>query len=278
MFAICFFKHNESFILKLNSELMITKKSLFPILIMFMMLAFGTAKAQQKITIVAATNLKIALDSINTIFKIQNPNIDTQITYGASGKLFEQISNGAPFDVFFSADMDYPNQLKEKKLTASEVKMYAVGKLVIWSKKIDPNKKKINSLLDGSITKISIGNPTTAPYGEKAVQSMKYYKIYDAVQSKLVFGENITQAAQFITTGAADIGIIALSLVLTPNMQKEGGKYYIIPQKSHSVLEQGCVLLKHAQGNVSATKFYNFISSKKAVAILKYYGYDTKAK
>lgn len=257
---------------------MIIKKSPLPFLIVLILLSFSTTKAQQKITIVAAANLKVALDSINTVFKIQNPNIDTQITYGASGKLFEQISNGAPFDLFFSADMDYPNQLKEKKLTSSEIKMYAIGKLAIWSKKTDPNKRKINVLLDANIKKIAIANPATAPYGEKAVESLKFYKVYDKVKSKLVFGESITQTAQFATTGAADIGIIALSLVLTPNMQKEGGKYYIIPQKSHSILEQGCVLLKRAQENAGAIKFYNFISSKKAAAILKYYGYDTKAK
>lgn len=243
-----------------------------------MVLAFSSANAQQKITIVAAANLKVALDSINTVFKKQNPTINPQITYGASGKLFEQISNGAPFDLFFSADMDYPKQLKEKKLTSSEIKIYAVGKLAIWSKKTDPNKRKMNSLLDANINKIAIANPATAPYGEKAVESLKYFKIYDNVKSKLVFGENITQTAQFATTGAADIGIIALSLVLTPNMLKEGGKYYIIPEKSHTPLEQGCVILKRAQGNANAVKFYNFISSKKAIAILKYYGYSTSKK
>lgn len=252
------------------------KKYLFN-LTALLLLVFGTIHGQEKVTIVAAANLKIALDSINTVFKIQNPSINSQITYGASGKLFEQISNSAPFDIFFSADMDYPKKLEEKKLTGSKIKMYATGKLVIWSKKTDPNKNKINSLLNADIRKIAIGNPATAPYGEKAVESLKYYKIYDKVKSKLVFGENITQATQFITTGNADIGITALSLVLTPNMKKEGGKYYIIPQKSHTPLEQGCVILKKAKGNESAVKFYNFISSKKAIAILKYYGYDTKA-
>jgi len=255
---------------------MSTRKLLFNIVTLVILLAFSSTKAQQKITIVAAANLKVALDSINTVFKKQNPTIDSQITYGASGKLFEQISNSAPFDLFFSADMDYPNQLKEKKLTASEIKMYAIGKLAIWSKKTDPNKRKINSLLDANIAKIAIANPATAPYGEKAVESMKFYKVYDKIKAKLVFGENINQTAQFATTGAADIGIVALSLVLTPNMLKEGGKYYIIPEKSHSPLEQGCVILKHAQGNAGAVKFYNFISSKKAIAILKYYGYSTK--
>lgn len=252
------------------------KKYLFN-LTALLLLVFGTIHGQEKVTIVAAANLKIALDSINTVFKIQNPSINSQINYGASGKLFEQISNSAPFDIFFSADMDYPKKLEEKKLTGSKIKMYATGKLVIWSKKTDPNKNKINSLLSADIRKIAIGNPATAPYGEKAVESLKYYKIYDKVKSKLVFGENITQATQFITTGNADIGITALSLVLTPNMKKEGGKYYIIPQKSHTPLEQGCVILKKAKGNTSAVKFYNFISSKKAIAILKHYGYDTKA-
>ena len=253
-------------------------KLLFLTTLVLLLFAFNSIRAQQKITVVAAANLKVALDSITTVFEIHNPNIDTQVIYGASGKLFEQISNAAPFDLFFSADMDYPNKLKEKKLTASKVKMYATGKLVIWSKKTDPNKKKINCLLDANINKISIANPATAPYGEKAVESMNYYKVYEKVKNKLVFGENITQAAQFATSGAADIGIVALSLALTPNMKKEGGKYYVIPEKSHKPLEQGCVILKHAQGNLSATKFYNFISSKKAVAILKYYGYSTTEK
>jgi molybdate transport system substrate-binding protein len=253
-----------------------TRKLLFKTTILIMLSAFNVAEAQQKITIVAAANLKVVLDSITTVFKIQYPNINLQLTYGASGKLFEQISNGAPFDLFFSADMDYPNELKKKRLTISEVKMYATGKLALWSKKTDPSIKKMNTLLNANIVKISIANPATAPYGEKAVESMKFYKVYDKVKSKLVFGENITQAAQFATTGAADIGIVALSLVLTPNMQKEGGKYYIIPAKSHAPLEQGCVILKHAQGNAKAAKFYDFVSSKKAAAILKYYGYSTK--
>jgi len=254
------------------------KRKSFLAVIIVLLFAFGSVKGQEKITVVAAANLKVALDSVNTVFKSENPNINSQIIYGSSGKLFEQITKGAPFDVFFSADMEYPEKLQEKKMTASKTKMYAVGKLVIWSKKTDPNVKKINSLLDAGIRKIAIGNPTTAPYGEKAVESLKFYKIYDKVKSKLVFGENITQATQFVTTGNADIGITALSLVLTPNMKKEGGKYYVIPQQSHSSLEQGCVILKKAQGNANALQFYNFISSKKAIAILKYYGYDTKTK
>ena len=245
---------------------------------MLILSAFTNKQLPQKVTIVAATNLKTAMDSIISVFKIQNPNSDVQIIYGASGKLFEQISNEAPFDIFFSADMEYPKKLKEKNLVLSDVKVYAIGQLAIWSKKIDPNKQQINSLLDANIHKISIGNPATAPYGEKAVESMKFYKIYDKVESKLVFGENINQAAQFITIGAADIGIVALSLALSPNMLKENGHYFVIPEKSHKPLEQGCLILKHAQGNMTATKFFDFVSSTKALDIFKYFGYSQKNK
>ncbi|MGP8214373.1 MAG: molybdate ABC transporter substrate-binding protein [Bacteroidia bacterium] len=253
-----------------------TGKSIFSILVAFILLAFTVIPPGQKITVVAAANLEPALDSIISVFKIQNPATDVEVIYGASGKFFEQISNDAPFDIFLSADIDYPNKLKEKGMAISEVKTYAVGQLVIWSKKIDPTVKQMNSLLDIGISKISIANPVTAPYGEKAVECMKFYKVYDKVQNKLVYGENITQAAQFLTSGSADIGIIALSLALSPAMQKEGGKYYILPDNSHAPLEQGCVVLKHAQGNASATDFYNFISSTQAVDILKYYGYTKK--
>jgi molybdate transport system substrate-binding protein len=234
--------------------------------------------AQSKITVVAAANLKTALDSIVSIYKIENAGTDIDVIYGASGNLFEQISNDAPFDIFLSADMDYPMKLKEKNFAISEVDIYAIGQLVLWSKKVNPAINQMNTLLDAGIVKISIGNPATAPYGKKAVESMRYYKVYDRVQSKLVYGENITQAGQFVSSGAADIGIVALSMALSPAMQKAGGKYYIIPEKSHNPLEQGGVLLKHAKGNRAAKSFFDFISSAKAIAIFTYYGYSQKTK
>lgn len=252
--------------------------SIFAIAVVFLLATFTFVQAQQKITIVAAANLKVALDSLVSVFKADNSGAEILTIYGASGKLFEQISNSAPFDIFLSADMEFPNKLKSQNMAISDVKMYAIGQLVIWSKKIDPNISQINSLLNAKVQKIAIGNPATAPYGEKAVESMKYFQIYDKIKGKLVLGENISQAAQFVTSGAADIGILALSLALTPNLQKEGGKYFVIPQSSHKPLEQGCVILKHAQGNSLATKFFEFISSPKAVNILSKFGYSQKAK
>jgi molybdate transport system substrate-binding protein len=232
--------------------------------------------AQTTVTIAAASDLKPAMDSVVAAYKLTDPTAVIEVTYGSSGKFFEQISNDAPFDIFFSADIDYPNKLKAKNFTISDVKTYGYGQLVLWSKKVDPNVLKMNTLLNADITKIAIANPDHAPYGARAVESLKFYNLYDKLQSKFVLGENISQTAQFITTGAADIGLIALSLALSPNMQKEGGKYYIIPEDSHSPLQQAYVTLKHAQGNTTATKFYNFVSSATAITILKKYGFSQK--
>lgn len=251
-------------------------KNIKSFLFIVVLLSTNPFFAQEKTTIVVAANLKTAMDSIAKVYLQKNPSDKIQILYGASGKFYEQIVNGAPFDVFFSADIGFPTKLKESRFAISTVKLYAIGRLAIWSKKIDPNTQKMNSLLDPKVKKISIANPVTAPYGTKAVESMKRNKIYNSVKDNLVYGENIAQAAQFVAFGVADIGIIALSDVLSPAMKKERGKYYVIPQESHAPLEQGCVILKHGKGNATALKFYDYISSDKAKAILKYYGYSQK--
>jgi molybdate transport system substrate-binding protein len=240
------------------------------------MFSFAKAQTVTPITIAAAADLKPAMDTIIAAYKLQDPTADIRVTYGSSGKFFEQITNGAPFDIYFSADIDYPNKLKDKSFTASEVKTYGYGTLVLWSKKLDPNDKKILTLLKDDVLKVAIANPDHAPYGARAVESLKYYDLYDKVAGKFVIGENIAQTAQFVSTGAADIGIIALSLALSPNMQ--GGKYYIIPNNTHAPLQQGYVILKHAEGNVTAAKFYTFISSASAVKILTKFGFSQTAK
>lgn len=231
---------------------------------------------KREIVVAAAADLKFAMDSIITIFDKDHADIDVKVTYGSSGNFFAQISNGAPFDLFFSADIDYPQQLKEKNIAISDVKPYGIGQVVLWSKKVDPSLHKMNTLLDGDIAKIAIANPAHAPYGKKAEESLQYYKLYDKIKDKLVLGENIAQTAQFVTTGAADIGIVALSLALSPAMQREGGKYWLIPAESHQPLQQGYVILQHAKDNKDVAQFSDFIGSSKAAAILKYYGFGNK--
>lgn len=244
-------------------------KLIFTLLLFF---SLNSSHAQEKILIAAASDLKFAMDSIITAFKNRSAGI-VDVTYGSSGKLFEQISKGAPFDIFFSADISYPNQLREKGLTLAEIYSYGVGRIVLWSKKLDPNKAGMKSLLHASVKKVAIANPAHAPYGKRAEEALEYYKLMQSIKGKLVFGENISQAAQFVTTGAADIGIVALSLALSPNMKKEGGKYYLIPESSHKPLEQGAVLTHHANGNNYATIFMEFMKGGTANAILNHFGF-----
>lgn len=255
------------------------KKLIQHTLITTTLLFIGTTTfAQVKISVAAASDLKFALDSVIIVYQRQNPTEKVLVNYGSSGKFFEQIQNAAPFDIYFSADKKYSQILKDKGFAISEVKIYGIGRVVVWSKKIDPNIEKMNSILNPNHQKIAIANPDHAPYGARAKESMQHYKIYDKVKSKLVYGENISQAAQFVQFGAADIGIIALSLALSPNMKKEGGKYYLIPEESHLPLEQGYVILKHGKDNAGVQKFYDFIASPTAVAILTHFGFTQKNK
>jgi len=234
-----------------------------------------TSHAQKtEVVVAAAADLKFAMDSLVAVYSKNNPDIDIKVIYGSSGNFFQQIGNGAPFDLFFSADIYYPKQLTEKQLTLSVIHHYGTGQLVLWSKTIDPAVAKMSTLLQPSIKKIAIANPAHAPYGQRAEESLRHYQLYDQIKDKLIMGENIAQTAQYAQSGAADIGIIALSLALSPAMQQAGGKYWLIPADSHQPLEQGFVLLPHAKDNKGAFQFMNFITTPEARAILKSFGFS----
>jgi molybdate transport system substrate-binding protein len=224
--------------------------------------------------VAAAADLKFAMDSLAAVFSAKDPTVDIKVIYGSSGNFFQQIGNGAPFDLFFSADIDYPKQLHEKGLTASVVHDYGVGQLVLWSRGFDPAVEKMNGLLAPSVKKIAIANPAHAPYGRRAEEALRYFQLYDKIKDKLVLGENIAQTAQYAQSGAADVAIIALSLALSPAMQQAGGKYWLIPAESHQPLEQGFVLLQHGKDNGAAYRFINFLSTPEARAILKSFGFS----
>jgi len=225
----------------------------------------------QEVLVAAAADLKFAMDSLVKAFSTGN-DISIKLVYGSSGNFYEQISNDAPFDIFFSADLGYPQKLEQQHKTLTPIKPYGTGQLVLWSKKLDPSKEGMNTLLLPSVTHIAIANPAHAPYGQRAEESLKHYQLYDKVRGKLVIGENISQTAQFASTGAADVGIIALSLALSPQLQKEG-KYWLIPPATHQPLQQGFVLLQHAKDNEGAKKFAAFIESAGAKNILKHFGF-----
>lgn len=253
-----------------------TRWSLFSLVATTLFMAATPPSRSQpptEVLVAAAADLRFAMDSLVTLFSRENPDITVKVTYGSSGNFFEQIKNGAPFDLYFSADVDYPRQLKEQNKTLSDVHIYGTGQLVLWSKTLDPARQQMNSLLDPSVEKIAIANPAHAPYGRRAEEALHHYNLYDKVKDKLVTGENIAQTAQYAQTGAAQIGIIALSLALSPTMMQAGGKYWLIPANAHQPLLQGFVLLPHARGNTGAEKFATFCDSEKAKTTLRRFGF-----
>jgi molybdate transport system substrate-binding protein len=231
-----------------------------------------------QITVYAAADLVYALDEIKNIYEKNYPQDRLRIIYGSSGKGYNQIINGAPFDIIFSADMDYVKKLKEKGFVVSDVKPYAVGRIVLYTLKdsgIDVSKG-INVLTEKKVKKIAIANWKHAPYGVAAKECLDKTRLYDKVKDKLVLGENIAQTAQFIETGAADVGFIALSLYKSPRLSSKGYGY-LIPQSCHNKILQGMGILIHAKQNKeryeTAMRFFNFMQTQKVRGIMNKYGF-----
>jgi len=227
-----------------------------------------------QVTITAASDLQYAMKDIIAAFESKNQGDTVAAVYGSSGKAFSQIENGAPYDMFFSADISYPEKLKQSGMAISEPKPYAIGRITLWVTKqsgLDV-RNGMKLLTDPRVKKIAIANPEHAPYGRSAKETFEHYKLYDNIKNKLVLGENIQQTAQFVQTGAADAGMIAYSLVLAPVLAKEGN-YYLIPATAHKPIVQGYVRLKPAINNGCATKFEQFIGSPAARVIFKKYGF-----
>lgn len=235
-------------------------------------LLLATTARAEKITIAAAADLKFAMDEIVSGFKAAHPGHEIEVIYGSSGKFHTQIQQGAPYDLYFSADIAYPQALAKLDLAASEVEPYAVGRIVLWSNSRDASKMTLASLDDPQISKIAIANPQHAPYGKRAEEALRAAGIWDKVQGKLVFGENIANTAQFVQTGNAQVGIIALSLALNPELATSGG-YFLIPANLHSPLEQGYIITKRAADNPLAQEFVKYMSSKPARSIMTKYGF-----
>lgn len=234
-------------------------------------LAASLAHAE-KITIAAAADLKFAMDEIVASFKKGNPSDDIEVIYGSSGKFHTQIQQGAPYDLFFSADIGYPRELARNGLAGSEVKAYAIGRIVLWSPSVDASKLSLESLSDPKFTRIAIANPKHAPYGKRAEEALRASKLWEKVESKLVYGENIAHTAQFVQTGNAQIGIIALALAVNPELASKGG-YALIPDNLHEPLEQGYVVTKRAAGNALARRFATYMGDKATRAVMTKYGF-----
>jgi len=229
-----------------------------------------------EITVAAAADLKFAMDQLVAEFHTNHPDISVRVTYGSSGNFFAQLQNRAPFDLYFSADIDYPRKLADAGCALdTNVFLYAVGRIVVWvptNSTVDVQKLGIQSLLAPGVKKIAIANPQHAPYGRAAVAAMKSLRVYEEAKSQLVFGENIAQTAQFVESGAADIGIIALSLAVAPQI-REAGRYWELPLDSYPKLEQGGVILNWTKEPHASRVFRDFVLSPQGRQVLKRYGF-----
>ena len=235
--------------------------------------------AGHEINVAAAADLSNALQEVAANYE-KKTGITVKLSFGASGALTQQIQNGAPFDVFFSADMGYPQQLiAGGQAEGTTLYRYAVGKLVLWVPKdspLDVEHKGMDVLLDPSVKKISVANPQHAPYGRAAAAALKHYGLDEKVADRLVLGENISQAAQFVESGNAQAGFVALAHVIAPAMQGKG-KYWIVPAEAYPQLDQGVVLISHSPHAQEAAAFLEYVKTTEAAAVLRDYGFSLPA-
>jgi molybdate transport system substrate-binding protein len=242
--------------------------------VVILLFFLGALASAQEITVAAAADLQFAFQDVAARFQ-KDTGITVKLISGSSGNFFTQIQNGAPFDLFFSADIDYPRKLEAAGLTEpGTLYEYATGRIVLWApkeSKLDLSRG-LQVLLDPAVKKIAIANPEHAPYGRAAVAALKHENLYDKVSGKFVLGENISQTALFIASGNADVGIVALSLAMAPTM-KEKGKYAEIPAEDYPAIEQGAVIVNSSRQKELARRFLAYLKTPPILELLESYGF-----
>ncbi len=241
---------------------------------LFFIILFSTYSMAGTIQIAVAANVSYAIDDLKKEFSKLCPDTNVKVTLGSSGKLTAQIKNGAPYQLFMSANMKYPNALYKDKTAVTKPIIYAQGGIAILSNKKQDFAKGIKLLKDKKISKIAIANPKSAPYGKAAVEAMKNAGVYNDVKKKFVYAESISQTVSYTVT-ATDIGVIAKSSLYSPKMAefKKGINWGEVDPKLYTPINQGVVILKEGKNNAEVEAFYNFILSKKAKKIFEDFGY-----
>jgi molybdate transport system substrate-binding protein len=237
----------------------------------------GSPPAQREVRVAAAADLKFAFEDIAAAFQSSHADITVKVIYGSSGSFYTQLVSEAPFDLFLSADMEFPRKLVEQGRAVRESEfLYAVGHLVVWvpdGSTLDVAGQGIRAVVDPAVRKVAIANPKHAPYGRAAEAALKHFGVFDQVKDRLVLGENIAQTAQFVESGAADVGIIALSLALAPTL-KDRGRFWEVPIDAYPRLEQGGVVLSGAKDKAATQALLGFITGDMGRAILQKYGFQ----
>lgn len=236
-----------------------------------LLLGAASLHASDPVRIAAAADLRYAMDEIMAKYREAHPDANVEAVYGSSGRMTTQIINGAPYDLFFSADMAYLQRLEEEGLTATESTIHATGRIVLWSNTLDAASLTLEDLRADSIRRIAIAQPRHAPYGQRAQEALESAGVWQDVQHKLVFGENIAHAAQMTESGAAQVGIIALSLARFPDLARHG--HHLIDDALHPPLTQGYVVTRRGGDKAEAQAFADFMTTDDAREIMAYYGF-----
>ncbi len=233
------------------------------------------AAAKRTLSIAAAANLKAAAEEMKQGFQAEQPGVEVTLTFGASGAFFAQIEAGAPFDLFLSADRGYPEKVVAARLgAAADERVFAFGKLAGWlppGSTVDLEKKGLAALADPAVKRIAMANPAVAPFGRATVAALRAAGVYEAVKGKLVLGTSVAQAAQFATTGAADVAFLPQSMTLAKELA--GGKVVPVDEKLYPRIEQAGIVLAAAREPALARAFLAFVTGEKGRAILARYGY-----
>lgn len=240
---------------------------------LLVLVIFSCSPKENTLTIATAANMQFAMNALVEAFESET-GTKCEIILGSSGKLTAQIQEGAPYDLFFSADTKFPETLRASGNTVGEPVIYAQGQLVLWSLKENP-LVSLDQLSSDEVSHIALANPKTAPYGLAAEQMLKQLNLYERIESKLVFGESISQVNQFIISQAAEMGFTAKSVVLSPNMSDQGS-WISIADSLYTPINQAMVLLKNDRTLTDeAQKFVEFVLSQQGKTILQRFGYKT---
>ncbi len=245
---------------------------LLPLLLALSALTTSSIGLAASARVAAAADLRFAFNELLPLFQKSHPQHRLELIMGSSGKFMQQIENGAPFDIFFSADMSYPQKLVASGMAVAPVTRYAVGRIVLWSAKVDASQLSLQSLTRPEFRKIAIASPDHAPYGARAREALQHAGLWTVLQPKLVFGENISHAAQLIDSQAAEVGIIALSLALNDTLKVKGG-HFLIPAHTHQPLEQAFVITRYGQNNAAAKALAEFMRTPEVGLLMQRNGF-----